>query len=122
MLNRSTRYLLVAIQALIAWEWLVSGINKLLSGMFPQMLPDTLNDGIKGNPNGWYVSFLQSVVLPHSLFFGYLIEWGELAIGILLLAGAILLLRRQRMRGESQYGIVLGFYAVVAVAALVGAF
>jgi hypothetical protein len=31
MLNRSTRYLLAAIQAIIGWEWIISGSNKVLS-------------------------------------------------------------------------------------------
>lgn len=74
MLNRATRYLLAAIQAIIGWEWVVSGSNKVLSGNFPRTFLDTLNTGIQNNPNAWYVSFLQNVVEPHSIFFGYVIE------------------------------------------------
>src|SRR5450759_3734619 len=57
MLSRATRYLLAAIQAIVGWEWIVSGSNKVLSGTFPQSLLDTLNKGIQNNPNAWYVSF-----------------------------------------------------------------
>src|SRR5438874_3068547 len=77
MLNRTTRYLLAAIQAILGWEWLMSGGNKLLSGTFPQGLATTLTDNFKDNPNNWYVAFLQQNILPHSLFYGYLIEWTE---------------------------------------------
>lgn len=122
MLNRSTRYLLAAIQALIAWEWLASGLNKLFAGTFPQTLGDTLNDGIKGNPNGWYVSLLQSVVLPHSVLFGYFIEWTELAMGLLFIAGIILLLRGQIMSGEPRHGLAVSFYTVIIAVALLCAF
>jgi len=122
MLNRATRYLLAAIQALVAWEWLVSGCNKVFSGTFPQGLADTLNDGIKNNPNGWYVSFLQTVVQPNSVFFGYLIEWTEVTIGVVLLAGALMLLGQPRMRGEQQHRLAVGFFAIVAAIAAVGAF
>jgi hypothetical protein len=43
MLNRTARYLLAAIQAIIGWEWIMSGCNKILSGNFPQGLSDALN-------------------------------------------------------------------------------
>lgn len=122
MLNRSTRYLLAAIQALIAWEWLASGLNKVLAGDFPQTLADTLRDGINGNPNLWYVSFLQANVLPHSVFFGYFIEWAELAVGVLFVIGAIMLLRRQRMHGEPQYRLMIGVYSMAVVASLLCVF
>ncbi len=74
MLNRTTRYLLAAIQAILGWEWLMSGGNKLLSGSFPQGLATTLTNNFKDNPNTWYVAFLQQNILPHSLFYGYLID------------------------------------------------
>ena len=64
MLQRSTRYLLAARQAIPGWEWLMSGGDKLLAGTFPQGSGATLASGIDGNPNGRYVNFLQSSVLP----------------------------------------------------------
>lgn len=122
MLHRATRYLLAAIQALVGWEWVVSGSNKILSGDFPQGLVATLQQGIQGNPNGWYVSFLQSVVLPHSVLFGYLIEWTELTIGVVLLACALLLLGAPRRRGEPQHTLVVGFFALGSIVVVLGAF
>lgn len=38
--------------------------DKLLAGTFPQGSGATLASGIDGNPNGWYINFLQSYVLP----------------------------------------------------------
>jgi thiosulfate dehydrogenase [quinone] large subunit len=122
MLNRAARYLLAAIQALIGWEWLMSGSNKILSGVFPQGLANTLQQGIQGNPNGWYVSFLKSVVQSHSVFFGYLIEWTELTIGVVLIACAVLLLGIPRRRGEPQHTLVVGFFVVGAIMAELSAF
>lgn len=58
MLQKSTRYLLAALQAILGWEWLMSGGDKLLAGTFPQGLGATLANGIDSNPNGWYVDFL----------------------------------------------------------------
>lgn len=122
MLNRATRYLLAAIQAIVGWEWIVSGSNKVLSGRFPQSLLNTLNTGIQGNPNAWYVSFLQNVIEPHSVFWGYAIEWTEVTIGVVLLASALILLGQPRKRGEAQHWLAVTFFYVGAVLAAVGAF
>lgn len=122
MLNRATRYLLAAIQAIIGWEWVVSGSNKVLSGNFPQTFLDTLNTGIQNNPNAWYVSFLHNVVEPHSIFFGYVIEWTEMTIGVVLLASALILLGQPRMRGEAQHWLAVGFFSLTVFVAALGAF
>jgi thiosulfate dehydrogenase [quinone] large subunit len=92
MLKRTSRYLLAALEAVIGWEWLMSGGKKVLAGTFPQGLADVLNQGIKDNPDGWYVSFLQHIIIPHSVFSGYLIEWTELIAGLILLSAALILL------------------------------
>src|SRR2546421_10847449 len=119
MLNRSARNLLAALEAIIGWEWLMSGGNKLLAGVFPQGLADAMNSGIKDNPNSWYVSMLQTFVLPHSIFYGYIIEWSEIVIGLVLLGGALLLLGEPRVRGEAQHRLFVAYsLAVVLVAAL----
>lgn len=118
MLRNETRYLLAAVQTLIAGEWIMSGANKLISGTFPQGLADALGEGIKNNPNVWYVSWLQVVVLPHSVAFGYLIEFGELAIGLGLLAGALALLGQPRMVGAPQHGAYMTVLWGAVVAAL----
>jgi uncharacterized membrane protein YphA (DoxX/SURF4 family) len=122
MLNRATRYLLAAVQAIIGWEWLMSGGNKMLSGTFPQGLAAALSTGMKDNPNNWYVGFLRQVVIPHSVFFGYLTEWTEVIVGLILLSGALMLLGQPRMRGDSQHGLAVTYCLMVAVAAAAGAF
>ncbi len=122
MLTRAARYLLAAIQLIIGWEWFVSGTNKVLSGTFPQSLLDTLNSGIQGNPNSWYVSVLHNVVVPHSVSFGYMIEWTEVMVGLALLAGALILIGNPRMRGDPQHGLVIACSVAVILLAAVGAF
>jgi thiosulfate dehydrogenase [quinone] large subunit len=122
MSQKTTRWLLAAVQAIVGWEWLMSGGNKLLSGTFPQGLADTLTSMMKGNPDNWYVTFLHHTILPQSVFYGYLIEWAEVTIGILLLGGAFLLLGQPRRKGQPQYRLTV-FYSLAAMgAALVGAF
>lgn len=122
MLNRSTRFLLAALQAVLGWEWLMSAGNKVLSGSFPQGLADTLNNGIKNNPNTWYAAFLQQNILPHSIFYGYLIEWTEVVIAIFLLGGAFILVSRSRMPEDVWYAFGLTTSIAVAIVAAIGAF
>lgn len=121
MVHKTTRYLLAAVQAIIGWEWVMSGGNKLLAGNFPQSLGAALANGIDGNPNGWYVRFLQSFVLPNSVFFGYLIEWSEVIIGVVLLTGAFVLLSKPRFRGDPQYRLAIGYSIAVMLVAALGA-
>jgi hypothetical protein len=122
MLNRATRFLLAAIQAILGWEWLMSAGNKILSGTFPQGLSDTLMDGMKDNPDTWYNAFLQRAILPHSVFYGYLVEWTELAIALTLLGGALVLVSRTRRSGDVWYGFALTCSIAVTIAAALGAF
>jgi thiosulfate dehydrogenase (quinone) large subunit len=128
MLGRDARYLLAAVQAVVACEWLVSGANKVLSGTFPQGLAGALdmstmsNMSDMPNPNGWYVAFLHAVVLPHSVLFGYLIESAELVIGAALLAGAVLLVGQMPAAGAPHHRLATEVLAVAAVAALAGTF
>lgn len=120
--SRDARWVAAAVQAVIAWEWLVSGVNKVLAGNFPQGLADTLHEGIHDNPNGWYVSILQHVVLPHSVAFGYMIEATELFIGIALFIGVVVLVGPVRRRGMPQYRLAVGEVAAAMLAALLCAF
>lgn len=122
MLTRTSRYLLAALQAILGWEWIMSAANKLASGSFPQGLGGALTDSFKGNPDDWYVVFLKQVVLPNSTFFGYLIEWSELLVGIILIGGALVLLTRPRVAGEPQHGLYVLYSVLVIFAAAVAAF
>lgn len=122
MSQKTTRWLLAAVQAIIGWEWLMSGSNKLLSGSFPQGLAETLTGMMKDNPDSWYVAFLQHSILPHSVLYGYLIEWAEISIGVILLGGAFILLSPPRRKGQPQHRIAVMYSFAAIGAALVGAF
>ena len=100
----------------------MSGGNKLLSGTFPEGLADALKNGMNDNPNGWYVHILQAVVVPHSVFYGYLVEWSEIGIGLALLGGALMLLGEPRTYGEPQHGLAVAYSYVVILAAAGAAF
>jgi hypothetical protein len=116
MLSTTPRRIIAVLQAIIGAEWLISGINKLAFGQFPQGLGDAINENLSDNPNGWYVLFLQHVIVPNSVLWGFVIEWSETLVGIALLGGALALLGKPRHRGESQHhlGIALSIASVTA--------
>lgn len=122
MSQKTARWLLAAVQAIVGWEWLMSGGNKLLSGTFPQGLAETLTNMMKQNPDSWYVAFLQHNILSQSVLYGYLIEWTEVTIGIILLGGAVVLLAQPRSKGQPQYHLTIIYSVSAMSAALVGAF
>jgi len=121
MLSRDARVGLAVVQLLVGAEWLTSGANKALSGAFPQGLADGLQEGLASNPNAWYLSFLHQVILPHSVFFGYLIEGAELAIGIVLVSTALVLFGSLRQAGEPWHRLTVAQFLAAAAAGAIGA-
>jgi thiosulfate dehydrogenase (quinone) large subunit len=116
MFSKSTRYLLAAVQAIVGYEWFVSGANKVLSGSFPQGLANALQEGLKDNPNVWYVEFVRGVILPQSVAYGYLIQYCELAAGVALLIGALVLCGRLPERGQPYHRLAVAEIAAAAAA------
>ncbi len=88
MENQSARLLLISMQLIAAYEFVISGLDKIVSGRFATGLGMAMMDGADTNPNQWYIHWLHATIMPYSVAWGYLIEWGELAIGLTLLAGA----------------------------------
>ena len=86
---------LLLIQVCIGYEWLVSGLTKILHGDFPAGLAAELRDMSKAAP-AWYRSFLDGAVIPHAAAFGYAIEVAEVAVGIVLLVAVLRLPGRLR--------------------------
>ncbi len=109
---------LLAIQILIGYEWLISGVTKIVRGGFPAGLAEELAKKSAAAP-GWYVSFLDSVVIPNAGAFGYIIEIAEILAGIGLIGAALVwLIAWPRMIRRAQ----LATLSVTVVAALAGVF
>jgi thiosulfate dehydrogenase (quinone) large subunit len=104
---------LIVLQLILAYLWLVSGINKLLDSHFGGELVPLLRASTQGNPYGWYAGFLRVIVLPHHAFFAIAVQVMELGIGVVLLLGAALWIIRPSGRL-----VVLG--ALATTAALLG--
>jgi len=79
---------LLLVQICLGYEWLVSGLTKIVHGDFPAGLAAELRH-ISAAAPAWYRSFLDGAVVPHAVAFGYVIEIAELAVGILLLVAVL---------------------------------
>lgn len=102
---------LLLVQVVVGYEWLVSGLSKLVHGDFPAGLRAALEE-LSATAPGWYRGFLEGTVAPHAHLFAYAIEWSELLAGIALLVAAAVSLRR----GEQDAWL----HRVSAAAVLVG--
>lgn len=109
---------LLAIQIVIGYEWFMSGLVKVVRGGFPGGLADELAEKSEG-VGGWYGSFLDDAVIPNAQAFGYLIEIGELLIGVALIGAALAwLFAWERLSVRGRAAVLL----VTALAALGGIF
>lgn len=84
---------LAGLQLLLGYEWLASGVDKLLYTNFPTASGELLRGIVQGGRlPGFFGAFLRMLVLPNSVAFGYLVEWGETLAGLGLIAGGLVTL------------------------------
>lgn len=94
--HRTAVWGLASVYLLLAYEWLISGFNKLMSADFQSGLGKQIQDATASNPNHWYARFLTQVALPHTVVMAFLVQWGEIAVGLGLVLGAVRWLARYR--------------------------
>jgi thiosulfate dehydrogenase [quinone] large subunit len=85
-------------QAVLAYEWLVSGLDKLLDGSFGGQLFALLSQAAQDRRHSWFAAFLYRFVLPNHGLFAHLVPWSETMIGIALLLSATLWIMRPQAR------------------------
>ena len=113
--NTATAALLL-VQICIGYEWLVSGLTKVVRGDFTSGLTAELHEMAQSAPS-WYGSFLSDAVIPHSQPVAYAVETAELVAGVLLLGAGIALLARGKSLSA---GICRYLRLATAAAALLG--
>jgi thiosulfate dehydrogenase [quinone] large subunit len=101
----NTNVALAGLQLVIGYQWLVSGIDKILLGAFPAQVGPLLMGSISsGKLPAYFAALLQAVVVPNAPVFGYAVMLGETLAGLgLVAAGAFNFLRPQfetRARGR----------------------
>jgi hypothetical protein len=101
----STNVALAGLQLVIGYQWLVSGIDKVLLGVFPAQVGLLLIGRIgSGKLPAYFAALLRTVVVPNAPIFGYALMLGETLAGLgLVAAGAFNILRplfETRARGR----------------------
>ncbi|MBU1131750.1 hypothetical protein KKC32_00650 [Patescibacteria group bacterium] len=77
------------IQILFGYEWFFGGWEKIMGKKFVEELPGTLGFFASKNPCGWIKSFLEGFAINNASLIGYSVMWGELLIGIILVAAGL---------------------------------
>lgn len=86
---------LAALQLLLGYQWLVSGLDKVLLGTFPETMNTLLQQTLTGGRlPSFFVDLMRTFVLPNSAIFGVLVEVGETLAGVALIGSAIVELMR----------------------------
>jgi thiosulfate dehydrogenase [quinone] large subunit len=88
------------VRVYVGWEWLTAGWGKVtnpawvgsqagtaLTGFMQHAL--TLTGGEHPNVQAWYAWFIQNVVLPQAGVWSYAVAFGELLVGLGLIAGIL---------------------------------
>jgi thiosulfate dehydrogenase [quinone] large subunit len=104
---------MAAIFLLLAYEWWLSGLDKVLSDSFRSDLGGIIKEMLQGNPNGWFVSLMERFVIPHAQAFAYIIETGELLVAVAFTLGAVLWVRGERVSPRTRRW--LGLVVLVAL-------
>jgi len=121
------RIAFIGLQAALGYEWLLSGLDKILYGRFPETLGGLLAGVLRvGKIPAPFAALLRELALPHPLFFGWLIEWSETLAGLALLGAALVALLRpileRYLAPEARPWLTCGRHTVnvLAVAAAAG--
>jgi hypothetical protein len=113
-LGRLPLICILLVQAFVGYEWFDSGLTKIVRGGFPAGLAGDLHDRVASAP-GWYRSFVDGSIIPHGVLFGYVIEIGELLVGIVFIAVALLwIFRWQRLSVPTRL-VLLGLTIAAAL-------
>jgi thiosulfate dehydrogenase [quinone] large subunit len=86
----NTNVALAGLQLVIGYQWLVSGIDKVLLGVFPSQIGPLLVGQIgSGKLPIYFAALLQTFVVPSAPVFGYAIMLGETLAGLGLIAAGL---------------------------------
>jgi thiosulfate dehydrogenase [quinone] large subunit len=109
---------MLLVEMIIGYEWLISGITKIVRGDFPSGLAEELIQKSEGL-SGWFAGFLNGVVIPNAVAFGYLIEFAELAAGIVLVVAPLIWLFRWERVSDNTRSTIMILVAVAAIAGII---
>lgn len=90
--NVVASFLLLLARLYVGWQWMTAGWHKVTGGFDASgFLKGAIAKAGGENPTvaSWWGSFLDSVALPNSGIFSFMVAWGELLVGIGLVLGCL---------------------------------
>ena len=96
--NTGFAWFWLIVRLYVGWQWLSAGWEKLgnpawtgtqAGAAVAGFLNGALTKAAGAHPDvsGWYAAFIRDFALPHAAAFSFLVTWGEIAIGVLLILG-----------------------------------
>lgn len=93
-------FALLLIRLYVGWVWLEAGFAKITSSVW---VGNKAGVAISGFLNGalaktagehpdvqwWYAEFIKNIALPNKVLFSYMVSFGEFAVGLGLILGAL---------------------------------
>ncbi|WP_312095963.1 DoxX family protein [Niallia sp.] len=89
--NKVVAGILAVIRIYLGYQFIHAGYGKITSGGFDAsgFLQGAIASSTGDHPavQGWWATFLEHVALPNADLFTFLVQWGELLVGIALILG-----------------------------------
>jgi len=107
---------LLLVQIVVGYEWLLSGVTKIVRGGFASGLAGDLREE-SVTAAGWYRNFLYQFVIPNARVFGWATLATEIMIGVVLITASVLWLTRwNTLTGHGRDFVLLGTAFACAIA------
>jgi thiosulfate dehydrogenase [quinone] large subunit len=88
--NKTFAAILAIIRIYIGYQWAAAGLGKVMGGFDASgFIQGAIAQAGGENPavQGWWAAFLEAVALPNAGLFSFMVAWGEVLVGIALIAG-----------------------------------
>lgn len=89
--NNIAAGILAVFRIYLGYQFIHAGYGKIVGGSFDAsgFLQGAIASSTGDHPavQGWWVAFLENVALPNAGLFTFLVQWGELLVGIALILG-----------------------------------
>ncbi|MDM5189216.1 DoxX family membrane protein [Bacillus sp. DX4.1] len=91
--DKRALFILLPLRLYLGYTWLSAGIGKLFGQSFDAsgFLKGAIAKAGGDHPavQGWWADFLQNFALPNADLFSFLVQWGEILVGLGLLLGGL---------------------------------
>lgn len=91
--NKRASFILLFLRVYIGYTWISAGIGKLMGQSFDAsgFLKEAIAQASGDYPivQGWWANSLQNFALPNAELFNFLVQWGEILVGLGLILGGL---------------------------------